>query len=387
MPPPDRITIGLTVGTQPPLARVGALLRLARLLRFDVAWTLDHFLGFFPQALWDREFSWLASPGSTPHAYYDYQTLLGHLARRAGGLQLAVGVTEPIRRHPVLIAQSFMTLAHMTKRRPILGIGAGEAENVVPYGLDFSTPVSRLEEAVEIIRLCFDARGPFDFDGEHFSLQGAMMDLNPPAGRTPEIWIVAHGPRMLRLTGKHADGWLPTLPYSVAQYGSLLGEIRTAAREANRDPHSIVPGWQAFVIIGRTERAARRLLDAKAVRFTSLLAPAHIWRAMNAEHPLGPEFRGLIDFVPEAYSRAELESAIAAVPTDLLAEATLWGTPRSLERRLHQYVDAGLRHVVLQPASALVSRADAFYSLRTLLSIQRRLRRRGVPESRVVGNA
>lgn len=381
MASPDRVTIGLTVGTQPPLARIGAFLRLARVLRFDVAWTIDHFLGFFPQALWDREFSWLASPGSTPHAFYDYQTLLGHLARKAGSVQLAVGVTEPIRRHPVLIAQSFMTLAHMTKRPPILGIGAGEAENITPYGLDFSAPVSKLEEAVQIIRLCFDAKGTFDFDGEHFSLRGAVMDLNSPVGRTPEIWIAAHGPRMLRLTGKHADGWLPTFPYSVEQYESLLGEIRSAATKANRDPYSIVPGWQAFVIIGRTEHAARRLLEAKAVRFTALLAPAYMWSAMGAEHPLGPEFRGLIDFVPEAYSRAELESAVDAVPTDLLAEATLWGTRRSVEKQLHQYVDAGLRHVVLQPASALVSRTDALYSLRALLSIQRRLRRRGIPES------
>ena len=74
-------------------------------------------------------------------------------------MRLGVGVTEPIRRHPVLIAQAMMTLSHLTKRAPILGIGAGERMNIDPYGLDFSEPVTRLEEALQIIRLCLSAPG------------------------------------------------------------------------------------------------------------------------------------------------------------------------------------------------------------------------------------
>jgi phthiodiolone/phenolphthiodiolone dimycocerosates ketoreductase len=382
MPSPDRVTIGMTVGTQPPLRRVGALLRAARLFRFDVAWAIDHFLGFFPQAIWDKEFSWLASGGGSPHAYFDYQVLLGHLARKAGGhTQLAVGVTEPIRRHPVLIAQAFLTLAHATKQPPILGIGAGEAENIVPYGLDFSAPVSRLEEAVQIIRLCFDSAGPFDFHGDHFKLDNALMDLNAPVGRTPEIWVAAHQPRMLALTGRYADGWYPTFPFTPGEYESLLSEIRTAAASAGRNPAAIVAGWQAFAVIGRTERAARKLLEAKGVRFTALLAPAYTWTAMGAEHPFGDDFRGMIDFIPQSYQRAELDDAIAKVPIDLLAEATLWGTPETLIAQLNDYVDAGLRHLVLQPVSGLVSKRDAIYSLRSMVSILRKLRRRGAPDT------
>jgi phthiodiolone/phenolphthiodiolone dimycocerosates ketoreductase len=347
-----------------------------------VAWAIDHFLGFFPRAIWDKEFSWLASGGGSPHEYFDYQVLLGHLAKRAGGhMQLGVGVTEPIRRHPVLIAQAFMTLAHITRRPPILGIGAGEAENIVPYGLDFSSPVSRLEEAVQIIRLCFDSDGPFDFEGKHFSLRNALMDLKPPSGRTPELWIAAHQPRMLALAGRFADGWYPTFPFAPGEYEELLGVIRSAAASAGRDPAAIVPGWQAFAVIGRSERAARRLLEAKGVRFTALLAPAYTWKAMGVAHPLGDGFRGMIDFVPQSYGRAELDAAIAAVPTDLLAEATLWGTPDALTSKLHDYVDAGLRHLVLQPVSGLVSKRDAIYSLRSMVSIQRKLRRRGVPRA------
>ncbi len=186
MPSPDRISIGMTVGTQPPLGRVQLLTRAARVLRFDVGWAIDHFLGFFPRSVWDKDFAWLAKEGSSPHEFFDYQVLLGHLARRAGSrLQLAVGVTEPIRRHPVLIAQAFMTLAHATKQPPILGIGAGEAENIVPYGLDFSKPVSKLEEAVEIIRMdVFRLRRPIRLRRAALHLEERADGSSPSGGST-----------------------------------------------------------------------------------------------------------------------------------------------------------------------------------------------------------
>ena len=120
---------------------------------------IDHFQNVFPSAIWDRELTWLAAQRPSPHEFFDYQVLLGYLASRVGRLRLGVGVTEPIRRHPVLIAQAMMTLSHLTKRAPILGIGAGERMNIDPYGLDFSEPVTRLEEALQIIRLCLSTRG------------------------------------------------------------------------------------------------------------------------------------------------------------------------------------------------------------------------------------
>lgn len=368
-------TIGLNVGTQPPISRVRMLTRLARVLGFDAIWTVDHFMGFFPSSVWDRDFTWVAAPGASPHPMFDYQTLLGHLAGRAGKMQLAVGVTEAIRRHPVLIAQMAMTLAHVAKAPPILGIGAGERENTEPYGFEFTDIVGRLGEALEIIRLCFDAEGPFSYEGKHFRLDDAVMDLRPPAARRPEIWVAAHGPRMLALAGRHGDGWYPVLSYTPETYAAALDVIRSAASEAGRDPDGIVPGWLLYTVIGRTEAEARRLLEHPAVKFSALLVPAYVWKERGVDHPLGDDFGGLVDFVPTRYDKADVMAAIDAVPVDLLAEEAMWGTPTMIETRLREFVEAGLRHLVMQPASALVSKSDALYSLRQMVSIQRSLKR------------
>jgi phthiodiolone/phenolphthiodiolone dimycocerosates ketoreductase len=374
--PADRFTMGLTVGTQPPIRRVETMLRLARLGGYDVAWTVDHFQGFYPTALWDRDLSWVADPAGTPHAYFDYQTLLGRLSVRAGSLHLAVGVTEPIRRHPLLIAQAFLTLSHLTRRAPILGIGAGERENVDPYGLSFERPVGRLEDALAVIRKAFHSRGPLAHQGSFYRFDDALMDLGPAAGRMPEIWIAAHGPRMLRLTGEYGDGWYPTLPMTPGEYDEKLRTIRCVAAASGRDPAAITAGWQAFVVIGRSERQARAMLGSRAIRFSALLTDAATWSRVGASHPLGDGHRGMVDFVPERYTRAELDAAIAAVPVEALAEVALWGTPRQLKLRLGDYRDAGLRHLVIQPASALVSKRDAVYSLAAMVRIGRYLKRR-----------
>ncbi|HDK45398.1 MAG TPA: LLM class flavin-dependent oxidoreductase, partial [Actinobacteria bacterium] len=98
-----RVAVGLGLGTSPPVWRPRTLLRLARVMHLHSAWTVDHFLGFFPQQIWNRDLTWTARPGSSPHEYFDYQVLLGHLASRAGNVRLGVGVTEALRRHPVLI--------------------------------------------------------------------------------------------------------------------------------------------------------------------------------------------------------------------------------------------------------------------------------------------
>ena len=366
----------MTLGSQPPLSRIQMATRLARVVGMDVGWVTDHFLGFFPQALWDKEFTWLADRDGTPHAYFDYQVILGHLAARAGKLRLGVGVTEPVRRHPVQLAQSFLTLAHLTRRAPILGIGAGEAENTVPYGLDFRQPVSRLEDALAVIRLCLDSRGPIDHRGPFFTLERAVMDLAPPDGNRPEIWVAAHGPRMLRLTGTYGDGWYPTLPMSPAEYETSLAVIQAAARAAGRDPAAIVPGFQHHAILAPTERAAYKLLDTKAIRFLALLMPAPLWWKYGYEHPFGDQYRGIVDFTPQHHTRAELDAVIAQVPVDVMTAAGFVGTPRQVEDELAAYFDAGLRHLVIQPVGALASRRDAVFSVRSAIAIQRRLRRR-----------
>jgi phthiodiolone/phenolphthiodiolone dimycocerosates ketoreductase len=182
-----RIEVGMYVVAKAPLDGVEALVSIAQDQQLDSVFIWDHIQDFFPSAIWDEEFTWLAAGSESPHEWFEFQTLLGYLAAKFPDLRLGVGVTEPIRRHPIILAQAALTLAHLSPRAPILGIGAGERLGTEPHGLDFSHTVGRLEEALQIIRQCFDSQGPIDFEGEHFRLEGAVVDLPVPEDKKPKI--------------------------------------------------------------------------------------------------------------------------------------------------------------------------------------------------------
>ncbi|MBT8212054.1 MAG: LLM class flavin-dependent oxidoreductase, partial [Acidimicrobiia bacterium] len=141
-----------------------------------------------------------------------------------------------------------------------------------------------------------------------------------------------------------------------------------------RDPAAITPGYQVFCVIGRSEKHARKLLDTKPVRLSALLATDEVWKAAGLTHPLGEGFGGMIDIVPSRYSRAELEDAMAKVPVEMLADLVVWGTRERVLDQLRDYVEVGLRHVVLAPVSGLVSRRDAIGAVRSIVWIARRMR-------------
>jgi phthiodiolone/phenolphthiodiolone dimycocerosates ketoreductase len=371
----SKMSLGIGLPQSPPLALNRLLVSLARLGRLDAVWVNDHWQAEMPSALWDQQFSWVATVGSSPHASFDYKVLLGSIAKSAGRLRLGVGVTDPIRHHPVAIALEMLTLAHLCRRRPILGIGAGERENIEPYGLDFSQPVGRFEEALQIIRLCFSDLRPIDFCGKYYHLDHAVLDLRAPKDKTPEIWIGGQGPRMLKLTGQYGDGWFPFLMGSPQEYAAKLQVIRAAAQEAGRDPQTITPALVQIPIVAPTEQEARKMLDTRFLRFFALLGSSAEWRRVGAQHPFGEHFRGAVDWIPEHYDLKTLEEGLAAVPPELLGCGLLWGTPEQVADKLREFGEVGVRHVVLFPASALLSRRAAIYGLLAIRKIARLLRK------------
>ena len=348
-----KLSMGVGIPPRPPATLIDDAVAQAVAAGADTLWCIDHFTSFVPQVAWNEDFSPFAKPGTSPDEIFEFQTVLGYTAARAGGLRLGVGVTEAIRRHPLVLAQAFLTLSHLSTAPVILGIGAGERENVDPAGLDFRRPVARLEEALQIFRTCFETTGPFDFDGEHFQLRRAILDLPQGPAGTPEIWVAALGNRMLRLTGKYADGWYPTGLSDPDDYASRLTVVRNAATAAGRNGDDVVPGLQAFVVADADRDRARERIDAGPVRLLALLLPDTRWRELGARHPLGDGFGGLTDFVPQHLDREEAVAALAAVPDAVLEAAVLWGTPGDILEAVQDLTNAGLRHLALHDVPAL----------------------------------
>ncbi len=145
-------------------------------------------------------------------------------------------------RPPAVMAKAAASLDVLSAGRFELGLGAGGIPDVIArFGGPRRTPgesVEALEEAIDVIRMLWSDERTVSFDGKHYRLDGAYPGPRPahPIG----IWLGAFKPRMLRLVGRKADGWLPSL--GVLSRDELRAgneQIDAAAEKAGRDPSSI----------------------------------------------------------------------------------------------------------------------------------------------------
>jgi phthiodiolone/phenolphthiodiolone dimycocerosates ketoreductase len=367
------LQVGAIAGVRPPMDAALAGVRAAEAAGFDAAWWSDHFLHWFPPGVWTPDVSPMAAAVRSPHAFLDPTAVMAAAATVTERIRLGTAVTDPVRRHPAVLAQTFLTLDHLSKGRAILGIGVGEAENILPYGLAYDRRASRLVEALEVIRLLWSTIEPVSYHGEHFTLDDAILGAEPYGDAPPPIWVAAHRPRVLEATGRLADGWLPLFT-DPADYAAGLARIRDASEAAGRPRDHVTAGMYAWIVVDEDRETARRLLGSTLMRFVALTAPAELFRAAGAEPPISGGW-GLVHYVPTRIGREEGLRMAAAVPDAVLESYFMWGTPDDVVERLRPFREAGLEHVYLANVTALGDHTKAASSAALLTEILAGLRR------------
>lgn len=320
----------------------------------DSFWVGDHLNSLFPRSIGTRRYVGAARLVPKVDAILEPWTVLGHLAarNRIGRLRLGVSVTDAGRRNPAVTAQAAATLHLLTGGRAILGIGTGEREGNEPYGVEWSKPVTRLEEALATIRALWNSGGELiSRESPYFPLHDAVFDLPPHKAKWPEIWVASHGPRMLRITGRYADAWIPAL-IAPADYAAGLDAVRSAASDAGRDPMSIKGAWQGFAVVGRNRDDVDEAQSSDAIKSTALLAPAAWWERHGVSHPLGLA-GGATDIMPQLIDEQTALSYTRQVPQSLLREGLLTGTPNDIIEQAAEWRDQGVRHITLGNVSTL----------------------------------
>lgn len=323
----------------------------------DSYWVADHLNSLVPRSIATPEyFGVVAKLVPKVDANLEPWTMLGHLAarNRVRRLRLGVCVTDAGRRNPAITAQAAATLHLLTRGGAILGIGVGERESNEPYGVEWTKPVARFEEAIATIRTLWDSGGELvSRDSPYFPLRNAVFDLPPYRGKWPEIWVAAHGPRMLRATGRYADAWLPFVLSRPTDYAQALESVRAAASDAGRDPMSITPAMVRAVVTGRNRDDVDETLDSVIMKATALAAPAKAWARHGVQHPLGADFSGVQDLIPQTIDRRTALSYTARVPLSLMKEVSFNGTPNEVIDQVAEWRDHGLQYLLVLNASVL----------------------------------
>lgn len=184
----------------------------------------------------------------------DAPSLLGYLAARTESMLLGSGVIQVGTRSPVTIAQTAMTLAHLSSGRFLLGLGVSGPQVIEGlHGIPFGHPLARMRETVAIVRSVFTGE-KVSFAGTQYQipLAGRPMRVSLPPTSVP-VYLASLSPRMLELTGEVADGWLGTsfVPEGASAYFTHLdaglaqaaGGLTWTSARAPRSTWSTRPTW------------------------------------------------------------------------------------------------------------------------------------------------
>jgi phthiodiolone/phenolphthiodiolone dimycocerosates ketoreductase len=297
----------------------------AERLGLDSAWSADHLV---------------AISTKSPECLSAW-SVLGALAVKTDRLVLGSSVSDPCRFHPALVAQMVTTLHVMTKGRFVLGIGAGEAQNTLPYGIECSKPAGRLHEFVKVVRELLGGE-EVTLDGEYYKLNRAAVRPRLPEDAL-KIWIGANSPRTIRMTGELADGWLPMATvFPPAEYRSNLATISRAATEAGRNPEEIEPALFAHVAIAKSEDEALKMAEGPG-KLQLLGWTPELFGELDDSDRSYFHFR---NFVFNQSTRGKLEETLKRLPVEPVHERAVVGTPEKCIDKIGKYVDAGVRHFV-----------------------------------------
>ncbi len=183
--------------------------------------------------------------------FLDTWALMAFIAGQTSRVRLFPDVANLPLRPPAMLAKAAASIDLLSQGRFELGLGAGAFWDAIrAMGGPTRTPgeaVQALEEAIQVIRLMWSGERGLRFEGRFYNLRGAHS--GPVPAHEIGIWIGATGPKMLDLTGRRGDGWVPSSSYvPPARLDAMQGRIDAGAKSAGRSPESI---QRLYNVMGR----------------------------------------------------------------------------------------------------------------------------------------
>jgi len=212
----------------------------------DSIWLSDHMLYRFDPAV-------TTGP-------WECWTTLAALAEVTERVELGTIVLCSPFRNPALVAKMAHTLDEVSGGRLILGVGAGwHQPEFEAFGYPFDRRVSRMDEALQILKPLLAGRR-VDFAGDYHRVVDCLIKPLGPRPQGIPLLVGASGPRMLRLTARHADQWNTCWLGDPQELASRREQMRSACLDEGRDPDTLavtVGVSVSFPDLGTAQPAAK----------------------------------------------------------------------------------------------------------------------------------
>ena len=256
--------------------------------------------------------------------------------------------TDAHKYHPAVLAQRLATIDHLTDGRFILGLGLGEAMNLDPFGIKWDKPLSRMVESIKLIRLLWEKEEPFDFEGEFFRFEKAILGSKPTKGKVP-IYMAAHREKSLRVAAEMGDGWI-TLPQPPELFFRRRKQVEEWRIISGKNLDHFDKCLYIFISIADDKESASKTLE----NFKHTI----IWSELYEEAygiTLPKKYEGfnyMNVITTDTRDRQKIVDLGNEFSKEAVFDFTLSGSANDCIKRIEEYIDAGVNHFLIHNFSA-----------------------------------
>lgn len=250
-------------------------------------------------------------------------------------VKLGTGVTNPITRHPSVLASAYATLEEHAPGRMIVGIGLGDS-SVETMGLKPST-LANFEKSLQQMRALFA--------GEEAELPSGKIHLLHPCRRQVPIYVAASGPKMLELSGRIADGIIVLVGVADEYIEHAKEKIAAGAKAAGRKLEEIeLVLWVPCAV---SEIAPAK--DAVKAHVARVVAHPLPYVLDPNEQQVLAEIRKTYDY----YHHMDQQANHAEVIPDWLVDKfAIAGTVEQCRAQIQRIQKTGIQQIAIIPYSA-----------------------------------
>jgi F420-dependent oxidoreductase-like protein len=263
-------------------------------------------------------------------------------------IKLGTAIVQISARTPAATAMAAMTLDHLSGGRVILGLGVSGPQVVEGwYGQSFAKPLARMREYIGVLRDIWARGGPVTNDGPHYPLplpdgtglgKPLKSSIHPLREEIP-IYLAAEGPKNIALAGELCDGWLALFysPYHDDFYRAALDDGFAQPNARRTKEEFEVAATVPLIVTDDVESAADAMRPMYALYFGGMGARGTNFHA-NVAIRMGYEAE--VAKIQQLYLSGQKQEAAAAVPTRLVEQLTLIGSPDKIRHDLEAWRDS-----------------------------------------------
>jgi 5,10-methylenetetrahydromethanopterin reductase len=257
------------------------------------------------------------------------------VALNTSKVKIGTGVTNPLTRHPSVVASAYATLEEYSPGRVIVGIGLGDS-SVETMGMK-PAKLSYFENTMQQMRDLIA--------GKEVQLDTGKIHLLHPCQRRLPIYIAASGPKMLELSGRIADGIIVLVGVADEYIAHAKEKIAVGAKAAGRKLQDI--NLVLWVPCAVSETASAK--DAVKAHVARVVAHPLPYVLDPNEQKVLEEIRKTYDY----YHHMDQQANHAEVIPDWLVDKfAIAGTVEQCRAQIERIKKTGIQQIAIIPYSA-----------------------------------